>query len=43
MVLDLRNGVQSVKNDLDMEKKRNHELANLLHEKTKQYSKIQVK
>jgi len=40
--VDLRNTVHSVKNDLDVEKKRNHELADLLHEKTKQCSKVQV-
>lgn len=39
---DLRNVVQTTKDDLDMEKKRNNELADLLHEKTKQCAKVQV-
>jgi len=39
---DLRNALQGVKNDLENEKKRNHELADLLNEKTKQCAKLQV-
>jgi len=39
---DLRNAVQGLKNDLETEKKRNNELADLLHDKTKQCTKIQV-
>lgn len=34
--------VQLGRNDLDAEKKRNRELGDLLHEKNKQYTKIQV-
>jgi len=40
--VDLRNAVQAAKNDLDVEKKRNNELAEILHEKTKQCAKVQV-
>jgi hypothetical protein len=40
--VDLRNAVQTAKNDLDVEKKRNNELAEFLHEKTKQCAKVQV-
>lgn len=41
-MVDLRNTMQGLKNDLDTEKKRNNELADLLHDKTKQCAKIQV-
>jgi hypothetical protein len=42
LTIDLRNTVQATKAELDMEKKRSNELADLLHEKTKQCAKIQV-
>jgi hypothetical protein len=42
VILDLRNALQSSKHDLEQEKKRSHELADLLHEKTKHCAKVQV-
>jgi hypothetical protein len=42
LTVDLRNNIQTAKTELDMEKKRSNELADLLHEKTKQCAKIQV-
>jgi hypothetical protein len=42
ITLDLRNALQATKNDLDMEKKRNQDMGDLLQEKTKQCAKIQV-
>lgn len=40
--LGLRDALQVTKDDLDMEKKRNQDMGDLLHEKTKQCAKIQV-
>ena len=40
--VDLRAALQASKNDFEMEKKRSNELADLLHQKTKQCVKIQV-
>lgn len=42
LTLDLRNGLQASKNDLEQEKKRSHELQVLLQEKTKHSAKVQV-
>lgn len=40
--IGLRDVLQATKNDLDLEKKRNQDMGDLLHEKTKQCAKIQV-
>jgi len=43
LTVDLRGAIQAAKNELEMERKKNVELADLLHEKTKQCAKTQVR